>query len=476
MREEWGSAAFAAAYPEYEQTREIDVLRSVGYAQLEREVYLDYTGSGVASRVQYEREFQDLAHGPLHGNPHSAHGPSMRSTERVERTRGRVLEFFGAPLDEYTAIFTANASHALGLVGEAFPFGPDRSILQLVDNHNSVNGLRQYARHAKAPIDVAMCGQDMRVDDQDLMARLDSDRPGLFAYPAQSNFSGVKHAQTYANAASQRGWRTLLDTAAYVPNTPFNMRQSDADFAVMSFYKMFGYPTGVGCLIAKNEALAELRRPAYAGGTIWAVSSLGDWHEMAPGAAAFEDGTPNFLGVPALNYGLDILDKVGMETIATRTRCLTGWMLKHLTAMTHGNGVPVAEVYGPPHTGGRGATVSFNFLTPERRIVDERVVERMAADQQVCMRSGCFCNPGAGEVAFGLRREDLRAATDTTGTELPSFDEYLAKLGLQSAGAIRASLGIPSNLHDVQRFLQLADTFRDNRHLPAYDLPPRQHC
>jgi len=34
------------------------------------------------------------------------------------------------------------------------------------------------------------------------------------------------------------------------------------------FYKIFGYTTGVGCLLARKAALAKLRRPWYAGGTI----------------------------------------------------------------------------------------------------------------------------------------------------------------------------------------------------------------
>ena len=38
--------------------------------------------------------------------------------------------------------------------------------------------------------------------------------------------------------------------------------------------KIFGYPTGVGCLLARKAALAKLRRPWYAGGTITLSSIL----------------------------------------------------------------------------------------------------------------------------------------------------------------------------------------------------------
>ena len=56
-----------------------------------------------------------------------------------------VLRFFNASPDEYVVIFTANASGALKLVGEAYPFGKDCCYLLTFDNHNSVNGIREYA-------------------------------------------------------------------------------------------------------------------------------------------------------------------------------------------------------------------------------------------------------------------------------------------------------------------------------------------
>mgnify|MGYP003332316658 CR=1 FL=1 len=62
----------------------------------------------------------------------------------AERARRAVLDFFNAGSD-YTAIFTANATGALKHVGESYPFGPGGRLLLTGDNHNSVNGLREFA-------------------------------------------------------------------------------------------------------------------------------------------------------------------------------------------------------------------------------------------------------------------------------------------------------------------------------------------
>lgn len=63
----------------------------------------------------------------------------------AEEARSRVLAFFDAPVTEYAVVFTHNATGALKLVGEAFPFNRDSTFVLGTDSHNSVNGIRQFA-------------------------------------------------------------------------------------------------------------------------------------------------------------------------------------------------------------------------------------------------------------------------------------------------------------------------------------------
>ena len=63
----------------------------------------------------------------------------------AEEARSSVLAFFDAPAAEYTVIFTPNATGAIKLVGEAFPFVQDSTLALGMDSHNSINGIRQFA-------------------------------------------------------------------------------------------------------------------------------------------------------------------------------------------------------------------------------------------------------------------------------------------------------------------------------------------
>jgi molybdenum cofactor sulfurtransferase len=76
---------------------------------------------------------------------------SKLSLRFADEARTTVLSFFHAP-PEYTVVFTANASSALKLVGEAFPFGAESSFVLGADSHNSVHGIREFAKKGGAGV------------------------------------------------------------------------------------------------------------------------------------------------------------------------------------------------------------------------------------------------------------------------------------------------------------------------------------
>ncbi|MBT8488433.1 MAG: aminotransferase class V-fold PLP-dependent enzyme, partial [Gemmatimonadetes bacterium] len=123
-----------------------EALRRTEFARLDDggHVYLDYTGSGLYADCQVQDHDSFLERHVL-GNPHSENPASQAATRIVEDARGQVLDFFNADPEEYTVIFTSNASAALKLVGEAFPFRGGARFVLLEDNHNSVQGIRVYA-------------------------------------------------------------------------------------------------------------------------------------------------------------------------------------------------------------------------------------------------------------------------------------------------------------------------------------------
>ena len=456
--------AFVADYPAYAATGVLDALRTRDYARLDEQghIYLDYAGGSLYPESLL-REHMALLACNVYGNPHSKNLTSLAMTERIEQVRASVLRYFKADPDEYVAIITPNATGALKLIGEAFPFTPKSTYLLTFDNHNSVNGIREFARRRGATVTyIPSVRPAMRVDGyavQQALARANPNAPNLFAYPAQSNFTGVQHSLDWITEAQSHGWEVLLDAAAFAPTNRLDLRRWQPDFVDISFYKMFGYPTGVGCLLARKTALQRLRRPWFAGGTVAFSSVLGDGHYLMPGAAGFEDGTVNYLNIPAIGFGLQLLESIGVEVIHKRVRCLTTWLIEHLLALQHSNGRPVIQLYGPANGESRGGIVQVNFLDCQGQMIDCTCVEQRANASHISLRAGCHCNPGARELALGLDKDDL--ANCFSDQDSVTYEEFLRGIAGQTTGALRASLGIVSNFADVYAYVRFARTFID---------------
>jgi molybdenum cofactor sulfurtransferase len=460
---------FLKAFPGYRATAELDALRSSDYGRLDRlgHVYLDYTGGGLFSSSQIARH-QQLLLGSVLGNPHSGNPTSMAASRLVDEARGAVLQFFNADPREYGAIFVPNASGALKLVGESFPFEPGGRYLLTFDNHNSVNGIREYARRGGSAVTyVPVLSPQLRCDPsvvRDELSKTSPGKPHLFAYPAQSNFSGVQHPLEWVSWAREAGWRVILDCAAFAPTNRLDLAVVTPDFVPLSFYKMFGYPTGIGALVYRHDALSSLRRPWFAGGTITVASVQGEgWHHLAPGHAGFEDGTVDYLGLPAVSIGLGHLASIGMDTIHTRVMALTGWLVGQLTALTHSNGRRLAQVFGPTDLTQRGGTIAFYLLARDGMPYDVRVLEAEAGRAGISLRTGCFCNPGDGEVAHGITRDDMALCFvgSTTPVTFEDCTETIRFSTGKTPNTMRASPGLASNFADAYALIAFVERYRD---------------
>lgn len=66
----------------------------------------------------------------------------------------------------------------------------------------------------------------------------------------------------------ETGWRVVLDAAALVGTSELDLAKVQPDFVVMSFYKMFGFPTGLGAVLVHRDAEWTLKKVYFGGGTV----------------------------------------------------------------------------------------------------------------------------------------------------------------------------------------------------------------
>jgi molybdenum cofactor sulfurtransferase len=91
-------------------------------------------------------------------------------------------------------------------------------------------------------------------------------------------------------------------------------------------------------------------------------------------------------------------------------------------------------------------------------VIDHQKVEGQAGRQGIALRTGCFCNPGAGEVALGLSEDELTRCFSGS-EERMDRDDLIRCIDADAGGAVRVSVGLASNFSDVYRFITFARGF-----------------
>ncbi|KAI0919126.1 hypothetical protein AcV5_002121 [Taiwanofungus camphoratus] len=460
--------AFLKEYPEYQLTWILDALRRSDFARLDRsgETYVDYMGGSLYPESLI-RVHTGFLHRNILGNTHSVSNSSKLSAACASEARQAVLSFFRAP-PGYTVVFTANATGALKLVGESFPFAKESAFVLGADSHNSVHGIRQFALQRGAHVCYIESTSHGGLEVSDAKMILMRNRPknkgsmpSLFALTGQSNISNSKNPLSLIKYAASQGYYTLLDAAALAPTSVFSLTETPVDAMAISFYKMFGFPTGVGALVVKEEFLARLERPWFAGGTVDVVQAPGTIVTMTSELhERFEDGTINYLNLPAITDGLRFLSAY-LPFLPLRLSTLMHYLISSLSNLQHDTtGTPVVRILSRIPTrylravgeqSDTGSVVSLIFIFPSGEMIPNSFVEYAASSQNISLRTGCMCNPGGAASILGLRSAMAALPPDAT---LPAFEQHMG----HELGVVRISLGLASDFRDVWRVVQFAGT------------------
>uniref|UniRef100_A0ABM5GQW4 Molybdenum cofactor sulfurase n=1 Tax=Pogona vitticeps TaxID=103695 RepID=A0ABM5GQW4_9SAUR len=451
-------------------------LRQREFARLGGVTYLDHAGTALFPQSLLKTFTEDLCEN-VYGNPHSKNISSKVTYDTIEHVRYRILQYFNTTTEDYTVIFTSGSTAALKLIAEAFPWAPEISenpgsrFCYLTDSHTSVIGMRGVPA-AKNVLFVPVKPKDMFSDVNGMIAEEKSCQMlHLFCYPAQSNFSGTKYPLEWIEQIKsgklcpikvQGKWCIVLDAASYVSTSPLDLSAHPADFVPLSFYKIFGFPTGLGALLVKNDIASCLKKTYFGGGTAAAYLAEEDFYLPKQSVAErFEDGTVSFLDIVALKHGFDALERLtgGMENIKQHTFALAHYTYRILSSLKYANGVPVAQIYSDTDFSSpdvQGPIINFNVLDENGDIVGYSQVDKLAGLYNIHLRTGCFCNTGACQQHLGITSDDIRKnlqAGHICGDDIDIIDGC-------PTGSVRISFGYMSTFEDARTFLNFIITTR----------------
>ncbi|KAF5304583.1 hypothetical protein FQA39_LY09634 [Lamprigera yunnana] len=444
-------------------TEEQERLIQSEFTRLGDKCYLEHAGSTLYSDRQIRDSLSELTLN-IYGNPHAKNTSSKLTDDAVDYVRYLILQHFNTNSDEYSVIFTTGATAALKLIAETFNL-QNGTFAYLQDNHTSVLGMRQYAKKSEC-LSPEEAHQVFSAEQLNVTKGLTN---SLFAYPAQSNFSGTKYPLSWIRKCqdgalngycqSTSKWFCMLDAAAFVSTSDLDLTRYQPDFVCISFYKIFGYPTGLGALLVKRSSAYVLKKIYFGGGSVLMALSTERVHiPRAVFHEHFEDGSLSFLSIMALKHGFETFKRfyLTMADISRHTFNLARYVYVRLKTLRHQNGNAVAILYSDNSFEDfqlQGGIVNFNLLRSSGEYIGYAEVLHIANLFDVHLRTGCFCNPGACQLYLKLTTEEVQhhfRSGHVCGDDNDLIDG-------QPTGSVRISFGYMSTKKDADVFLKMIE-------------------
>jgi molybdenum cofactor sulfurtransferase len=320
----------------------------------------------------------------------------------------------------------------------------------MIDSHNSLIGIRQQVKSKGGSfsiIDYPLHIYNQQIDNNNWSFRCacrslssssidiesNSSYYCLFATPAENNFNGLRPSfdnllkpfiesrenqfkndfpiPIHRYPSKYCHWLTLVDCAKYLSTKSFSLSKYPVDFIVLSFYKIFGYPTGLGALIIRNESLKLLNKNTYfGGGSVEYISPYDDSHvEYKSSINAFIHGTIPFTTILSLYHGFQLItSRLSYKSISLHTQCLIDYCRNEMIKLKYSNEQNLCIFYDSRDNKilkengySYGPILNFNLYNKYGQFLSCRLIQRIASDHKIIVRVGTFCAPGASQAYLG---------------------------------------------------------------------------
>ena len=329
---------------------------------------------------------------------------------------------FNVTSKDYSLVFTASATDSLNKLAHYL-----QGITEFVyhpHSHTSVIGIRYtfLQKHIKCT--------ESKIPP--------SHHSALFAYPAQCNATGIRFPLVEKNCL------TLCDVSSLLTTATLSLSKIKPSFLVFSFYKLFGFPTGLGCLLVKKEVEHMIQPDYFGGGNVVLVDrSLTKFKKSL--SDRLEHGTLNFQGILGLKGCYGYVDRVfgGFEGVSRHALYLRRRMVDRMMFLQHYHDGPVIEFAFDNDKVEYGPIIMFWVIGLDGQRVGAEVVMSLASLNRIHLRGGCFCNPGTCE--------DSKEENDDIEERQCGFRN--------GKGSLRVSFGMSSSKSDIDAFIQFIETY-----------------
>ncbi len=409
--------------------------------------YLDSAASTLMMAPAFEVAKEFLEH---YASTHSKlHYAARGASDAFDWAHQRVLKFVGADEDRYSCYFTGSGATAgfNRIATELSSQRPERNIVLVSEMEHHSNDLPHRAHSEVVHIPARGEGAAYGGIDVEVVRSLIDKHGEKINYIAVTGASNVTGALTpiheIAQLAHSVGANILVDASQMIAHAPVQMHSdkldnADIDALVFSGHKIYA-PGSPGAVIARTSLLTDTSPCELGGGMVTDVY-LEQYMMSTVLPDREEAGTPNIVGAITLGAVLDVLMRIGMDTVREKEIPLIDMLWRELSAIDEVN------LYGPaPSDIPRTGTMTFNI-----KGFDHGLTAAALNDfHNIQIRNGCFCaHPYVREM---LKRELWEMDIDPNALNAEADIE-------RKRGMARASLGLYTTEDDL---IELVKAIKD---------------
>ncbi|QLF92174.1 cysteine desulfurase [Pseudomonas sp. ABC1] len=374
--------------------------------QAEGQVYLDSAATAQKPQAMLDALLGHYSQGTA--NVHRAqHLPAERTTRAFEATRANVAQWLNARSSS-EIVFTHGATEAFNLLAYAlesrFEAG-DEIVIGTFEHHANLLPWQQLARRRNLALRVLPLDAQGEIDLAQARTIIGA-KTRLLAISQLSNVLGRQQPlEELLTLAKRNHALSVVDGAQGVVHARQDVRALGCDFYVFSSHKLYG-PDGLGILYGREEALACLSPWQFGGEMLQETDYQNASFRAAP--MGLEAGTPPIGAVIGFDATLRYLASLDPQQVQAHERQLHQHLLDGLQQY------PRIHLLGTPDT----ALASFTVEG-----IHPADLAHLLGEQGIAIRSGSHC-------AMPLVRS------------------------LGHEGALRVSLALYNDGHDLQRFFE----------------------
>jgi cysteine desulfurase/selenocysteine lyase len=279
------------------------------------------------------------------------HTLSQEATDKYEEARIKVQHHFNAK-EAYEIILTSGTTNSINIIAAGFASilqKGDEIIVSALEHHSNIVPWQMLCEKTGAVLKVIPMLTDGSLNMPAYHDLVNEKTKLVFCNHVSNALGTVNPVEEIIAKAHAFNAAVLLDGAQATPHIKPDVQALDVDFYVASAHKLCG-PTGVGMLYGKEKWLQKL--PPYEGGGEMIATVSFEKTTYAGLPHKFEAGTPNICGGIAFGAGLDYMNAVGFDNIASYEHELLEYGTQELLK------VEGLKIYGT--TAEKTAVISFN--------------------------------------------------------------------------------------------------------------------